>query len=86
MDIGHVLEWFFLSEFDGDVCFVIRVTIYGNTSKHTRVIYVLEQFFKYGFDVCFVIGVTIYGNTSKHVSVIYVLARGMQENCLSHRV
>ena len=30
--------------FNGDGCFVIGVTIYGNTGKHISVIYVLEWF------------------------------------------
>ena len=37
-----VVFWY---EFDGNVHFVIGVTIYGNTSKHISVIYVLERFF-----------------------------------------
>ena len=34
----------FQCEFNGDVHWVIRVTIYGNTDKYTSVIYHLEQF------------------------------------------
>ena len=35
----------FQCEFNGDVCFVIGVTIYGNSSKHISVLCVLEWFF-----------------------------------------
>ena len=35
----------FQCEFNGDVCFMIEVTIYGNTGKHISVIYGLEGFF-----------------------------------------
>jgi hypothetical protein len=52
------MSWsdFFKCEFDGDVCFVIRVTIYGNTGKHISVIYVLEQFFDANSMVMAVLG------------------------------
>jgi len=46
------------------VWFVIRVTVYGKTSKHTSIIHHLKLFF-YG-DVQLVFGVTLYGNTGKH--------------------
>jgi len=35
----------FRCEFNGDVRFVIGVTIYGNSGKHISVIYVLERIF-----------------------------------------
>ena len=35
----------FWCEFNGDVCCVIKVTIYGNTNKYTSVVYHLELFF-----------------------------------------
>ena len=40
--------WFwavFWREFNGDVRFVIRMTIYGNSGKHISVIYGFERFF-----------------------------------------
>src|ERR1700691_6296778 len=64
---GTIFQW----EFNGDVCCVIRVTIYGNTGKYAGVIYHLEPFFN--GDVHCVIGVTIYGNTGKYAGVIYHL-------------
>ena len=41
----YALYTVFQCEFNGDVHFVIGVTIYGNTSKCVSVIYVLDQFF-----------------------------------------
>ena len=35
----------FWCEFNGDVCCVIKVAIYGNTNKYTSVVYHLEPFF-----------------------------------------
>ena len=35
----------FQCEFNGDVGFVIRVTIYGKSGKHTSVIHLWEPFF-----------------------------------------
>jgi hypothetical protein len=68
-------ESVFCYESNGNVCFVIGVTIYSSTSKCMSVIYVPDQFFfcEFNGDVRFVIGITVCGNTNKWVSVIYVL-------------
>jgi hypothetical protein len=44
----------FQCEFNNDVCFMIGVTIYGKTGKHTSVIHLLEQFFNVNSMVMFV--------------------------------
>jgi hypothetical protein len=45
----------FRCEFNGDVCLVIGMTIYGNTNKCMSVIYVLELFFDVNSIVMFVL-------------------------------
>jgi len=45
----------FQCEFNGDVCFMIRVTIYGKSSKQIRVIHFLEPFLDMNSMVMFVL-------------------------------
>jgi hypothetical protein len=53
-------------------------TVYGNTSKHVSVVYVLEWIFHVNsmvisIDDWSVIEMIIYGDISKHINVVYVL-------------
>ena len=61
------------SEFNGDVGFVIRVTICGKSGKHKcdRSLGTIFQC-EFNGDVGFIIRVTIYGKSSKHTSVIHL--------------
>ena len=43
--VWYILENHFQREFNGDVSFVIRMTIYGKSGKHTSVIHLWEPFF-----------------------------------------
>ena len=78
----------FQCEFNGDVSFMIRVTIYGKSGKHTSMINFQEPFFwrEFNGDVGLVMRLSIYGKSSKHTSVIHLQERIFNLNYINDDV